>query len=206
MDKEKRKEKWENFWYYYKVHTIVGIFVVIIIIYSIASAMARKDSILNVTILGGYLEEEKRVELQDQATKVFAENPEKQEVTISFNLFDNELKDPASMAIQQKIVAMSQVGELDVLILDKEQFKRFSEFGLFIKLDDVKGLKNQNMKFVKSKVKDSDTQEYSYGIDIENSKILKSLGYDTKDKILGLGVNSEKVDTSVAFAKWILGK
>ena len=184
MDKEKRKEKWENFWYYYKVHTIVGIFVVIIIIYSIASAMARKDSILNVTILGGYLEEEKRVELQDQATKVFAENPEKQEVTISFNLFDNELKDPASMAIQQKIVAMSQVGELDVLILDKEQFKRFSEFGLFIKLDDVKGLKNQNMKFVKSKVKDSDTQEYSYGIDIENSKILKSLGYDTKDKIL----------------------
>ena len=65
MDKEKRKEKWENFWYYYKVHTIVGIFVVIIIIYSIASAMARKDSILNVTILGGYLEEEKRVELQD---------------------------------------------------------------------------------------------------------------------------------------------
>ena len=89
MDKEKRKEKWENFWYYYKVHTIVGIFVVIIIIYSIASAMARKDSILNVTILGGYLEEEKRVELQDQATKVFAENPEKQEVTISFNLFDN---------------------------------------------------------------------------------------------------------------------
>lgn len=206
MDKEERKEKMENFWYYYKVHTIVGIFALIVIIYSIVSAMARKDTILNVTFLGGYLEEDKRIELQDEATKLFAKDPEKQEVAITFNIYDKELKDPTSMAIQQKIIAMSQVGELDVLILEKDEFMKFSEVGLFIKLDDVEGLKDQDIKFVKTKIKDTDTEEHSYGIDIEDSQILKSLGYDTKDKVLGIGVNSKRVDTSVGFIKWILNK
>ena len=49
MDKQLLKEKLDNFWYYYKIHVLVGIFIVFVVVYSIVEAAGAKGCALNVT-------------------------------------------------------------------------------------------------------------------------------------------------------------
>jgi hypothetical protein len=68
MDRAVLREKLDNYWYYYKVHTLVGIFVIIVVAYTIATSIGQKGTALNVTMLGNYINDTKKIELQDEAT------------------------------------------------------------------------------------------------------------------------------------------
>ena len=50
MEKESFKAKWSNYWYYYKYHTLFGVFVIIVVILIVFSCM-RSDEPVALTVV-----------------------------------------------------------------------------------------------------------------------------------------------------------
>ena len=50
--KEINKKLFENYWYYYKIHTIAGIFILILLIYSIVECANKVDPDATVSYIG----------------------------------------------------------------------------------------------------------------------------------------------------------
>lgn len=207
VDKVQLKEKAENFWYYYKVHTIVVVVLIVIVTIGILSAVSRKDSALNVTILGHLVNDEKRQNLQNEVTSKLIKNS-KQEISLNFMAFDKDSKDEASIAVVQKIVAMVSMKDLDILIADREVFDSYAKQGMFLRLDTVNGLsmlKNNGIKFINSRAEGKDTEDVPYGIDVADNKILLGMDYDSDNKVLGIVANTKRMDLTLQFLKWMFG-
>ena len=130
------KEKLAYFWYYYKIHTIVGILVLIFagnFIYDIATA---KDSAFNGIMLNSY--------------GLSAENLQagfSEYAGIDLNEYDCYIDTNSSlsvtslseydMATSQKIIAQFQTNELDAVIFDSQAFNNYSGNEMFLDLRTV---------------------------------------------------------------------
>lgn len=58
MTKNEFNEKWENYWYHYKWHTLAGIFVAICLIFTISDFATRDKIDLDLTYIGDYMDYE----------------------------------------------------------------------------------------------------------------------------------------------------
>ncbi len=58
MTREEFNEKWENYWYHYKWHTLLGIFVAFCLIFTVADHITRKASDFDITYIGDYMDYE----------------------------------------------------------------------------------------------------------------------------------------------------
>lgn len=201
------KKKLENYWYYYKLHTIAAIFVVIVIIVSITSAVGNKQPVLNVDLVGKSISEDARVKMEDKFNSELVKNP-KQTVSISFMQYDSSPKGDPQMnsAVINKIMATTASKELDVIIIDKDTFDSYVKQGMFLRIDKVSELGDlgqTNLKFIDGK-QENDKENYHYGIDVSDNEMLKATGYDTNDKVLGIVSNSTRKDISSKFIKILL--
>lgn len=65
-EQQTAKSKWENFWFYYKWHVVIGAAAVILAVFTIVSMMNRTKYDLTVTLVtGGVLSEDLRSELSE---------------------------------------------------------------------------------------------------------------------------------------------
>ena len=55
MTREERREKWENYWYHYKWHTILAIFVTVCALYTVFDYTTRQSSDFDLTYIGDYM-------------------------------------------------------------------------------------------------------------------------------------------------------
>lgn len=203
---EEFRAKLDNYWYYYKVHTFVGIFVAIVLISTIVGIVQQKETMLNVSILGQGMDDVKKAALQDEASRLFVADPKEQEITLGYMPYSRESQDPASRAVVDKLLVMTAAGDLDVAIMNKEDFDMYSRAGMFIKLDKIDGLpglEENGYKTVSSKA-ESDDKEYAYGISVENCEKLKATGYFAENKVLAFTVNSKRQELSIKVVKWLL--
>lgn len=58
MNKNEFNEKWENYWYHYKWHTLIGIFVLICAIVTVNDFATRRNTDFDLTYIGDYMEYE----------------------------------------------------------------------------------------------------------------------------------------------------
>lgn len=58
MTKEAFNEKWENYWYHYKWHTLIGIFVAICLIFTVSDYASRNSIDFKMTYIGDYMDYE----------------------------------------------------------------------------------------------------------------------------------------------------
>lgn len=206
MDKSTFMEKLDNYWYYYKVHTIVAVLAVFALIFFISDGLKQKTPVLNVVLTGQTISEDRLTSLQNEATARFAKG-KKQEVSLEFLVLDRNSNSQESMAVLAKITAMVQAKDLDVIVMDRDSFDSYAKQGLFLRLDTINGapvLKDGKLKFVMSRVDDKEDSDHPYGIDVSNNEILKGTGYDTKGKVLGIAVNTQRMGLVLQFLKWIL--
>lgn len=206
MDKSALKAKLDNYWYYYKIHTIVALLSVVVLVFLISDMAGRKTPILNVILTGNNINYENLSSLQDRATDKFAKG-NKQEVALSFLTFDKNSQSQQTIAVSEKILAMIQAKELDILVMDRDSFDTYAKQGTFLRLDTINGapkLNNGAVKFVMSRVNDHDDKDYPYGIDVSGNAMLKDAGYDTEGKVLGIVVNTQRLNLTLQFLKWIL--
>lgn len=130
------KGKLEYFWYYYKVHTIAGIFILIMAITLIHDMVTAKDFIFYGVMVNSY-------QLQaDALENSFAEyaglDLEEYDCYIDTSTsLSLTTYDQYNMATVQKLMAQMQSGDLDVLVFNSEIFNNYSLNGMFMDLRTV---------------------------------------------------------------------
>lgn len=130
------KGKLEYFWYYYKVHTIAGIFILIMAITLIHDMVTAKDFIFNCVMVNSFQLNAEAVEnsfaeyagLDLDKYDCFIDTS----TTLSLTTYDQY-----NMATVQKIMAQMQSRDLDVLVFNSEIFNNYSLNGMFLDLRTV---------------------------------------------------------------------
>jgi len=159
----KMDKKWfENYWYYYRIHTIAGIFVAIILVVSLVECANKVYPDLSVSYIGekAFNEEisanikQTFVEYIDDATKNGKLDVEFMPITIS-----KEVKSEQDMAMMQKAQLEIAAGESYLYIMDRAYFEQYAKEGLFLNIADKLGKSGE-----------------VFGVPLNNSSVFSSLG------------------------------
>ncbi len=202
------KEKVEYIWDYYKVHIIVSILVIYLLVSFTSSIINRKDYVLNIALIGKYMDFDRQSEFSKKVTKELIGDPSgKKQASIDFYRFvkgpnGNFTLDPAST---QKLMARMGAQDIDVIVLDKNNFDILARQGAFLRLDKVKELNLSGLNVAKVEKPSGELKPGVYGIYVGwNNEYLKNLGYDYNDKIIAIMANGQRKDLAIKFVKWLL--
>lgn len=202
LNKQKLIKELDNFWYYYKIHVVVGVCILAIILYIVLTNNPVKNSALNVVMIGNTGQAQQHT-LQKAATeKILGKNTDSI-IKMSFWPVKGELTSPENGARQQKLIAMIGAKDIDVLVMDKQAFLFYAKQGTFLKLDSLKQEFPKEARFLKAQGKNKG-RKYIYGIKIGQNHRLQSAGYDTKNKVLGIVANTGHQKRSIQFVRWLL--
>ncbi len=131
------KEKLDYFWYYYKVHTIVGIFVLILAIVFIRDAVNKKDYAYYCTFLNSF-SMDAETGFMDEFAKTTDVDLDKFEVRLDDTTrFSLDGYDQTSMAMVQRFVAMIYAGDIDNAVMEKSLFTNYAKNETFMDLRQV---------------------------------------------------------------------
>ncbi|MBU3113979.1 hypothetical protein [Clostridium lacusfryxellense] len=204
-----KKKKAEYIWEYYKLH-IIGVLVVISIIGSLVhSQITKVDYVFNLTMLGNTVNTDKVTDLQSKLTSLVVKDGDtKKEAIISnMSLGGSTSSDPTMESqYMQKFVAQLSVGELDVVILDKDMFESFAKQDMFLRLDNLSGFDLASIKSEKIEATATDKTKAVYAINAKDIKVFKDVGYDTTNKVIGIISTTKQKNNSVLVLKWLLNK
>lgn len=198
-----RKQKIEYIWYYYKLHIIAAL-VVIIVIGSFASTfLTRKSTYVSVSLTGSYVDNNKLDDFNKKANKELLGDNKKSEVSITFLSKGGDTDYNTDQALTARIAAK----DIDILILPKSDFESYAKLGSFLDLSDLKNDSVfQKLNFIEATdTSDKKTEAKPYGIDADDfSKSFNEFTYDYKDKVVGILVNTPNKSNAVKFLKWML--
>lgn len=197
--------KLENFFHYNKVYMIVGIAVIIIVALSIRSCVNRVEPDFYLVCYGN----------------IYCENPEEVENDIRERL--PELAAPSALfistasddpqylyAANMKFVAMIAAGEIDVIIIDKENFDNYVAQGMFLPLDDlVDEFGFPEESYVRGSENIDETEdgepikgpEQIFGIDITGNEFLTENNIYAENAIVTIVRNTERMDKAMGFVR-----
>lgn len=72
MDQQEFKKKWENYWYYYKWHTIGGIFVILLIIFFVKDMVGKENFDATIMVaVSSYVDDSQTAELGETLEQYF---------------------------------------------------------------------------------------------------------------------------------------
>lgn len=131
------KEKLDYFWYYYKLHTCIGLFVLIVGIFLIVDVAKAKDYVYTCTFVNANPVNEE-TGFMDAFAATTDVDLSKHNVYLDDSVhFSTESYDQTSMAMMQKFASMIYVGEIDNLIMEKNLFATYAENQAFLDLRTV---------------------------------------------------------------------
>lgn len=136
--KEERKKKWDNFWYYYKYHVLIGAFVLFCVITFVKDMLGKVSYDYNVGFLGDYsITEDDKTKLEKWFTKNAKDLNNDGEVHVQINDYfipseGDEGYDPQIvMAGQTKFSADVQTASSAIYFISKASYDKFREMELF---------------------------------------------------------------------------
>ncbi|SHI82642.1 extracellular solute-binding protein [Clostridium amylolyticum] len=201
-----KKEKMEYIWDYYKIHILVGVFIIIAVSWTIYTNVNKTEYVFNCTLLGEGVNLSKKAEFEDKLTKIVLEEPEdKKQAYMDFievkgsSSVENSI-DPYAM---QKLSARVAAGDIDIFIVDEKNFQRFAMQGMFEILDSFSELDLSDKNAVKIEKGSEDVKSGIYGVRVKDNASLKDMGYSTEDKIAGIVTLSKNKDKGAAVLKWL---
>jgi hypothetical protein len=199
-----RKEKIEYIWDYYKLHIISVIIVIAVLASFIHGQLTKIEYVVNVTMIGNAASEPKREELERKLTSlVVKEGEQRKQAFVDVITTD---KSELSYEMTQKFVVRIAAGEIDVVILDKGFFDSFVKQDMFLPLESINQINLSDIKQDKIEASGSNNNKAVYAISVEGNKELEAMGYDTKNKVLGIIASSKQKDNGIKVFKHILGK
>lgn len=200
-------EKMEYIWDYYKVHILVGFFIIFILVAFINTMVNKKEYILNIALLGQYIDYDKEAKFDKEITQeiIGNSNGKKQAFVDFYRLIkDSDGTYVLDAPSFEKLMVRIGSGQIDVMIVDKKYFNIFVDQGAFLCLNDLKDLDLEKLHLaeVNSSLK---IKPGVYGIYIDNdNKYLDYLGYDYKNKIIVIMNKDQHKELSIKFIKWLL--
>lgn len=156
-------KKWfENYWFYYRVHTIVGIFVILISIYTIVECANKVDPDVTVTYIGSsYFDENFASSFEEKLSPLIvdADGDGIKKIFFSALTIGGEIRSEQDIAMQQKAQLEIAVGDTYLYLMDRQNFEMYQEQGVF---ENISQYLNET--------------EPVYGVPAHKSAFLKELG------------------------------
>lgn len=142
MTKEKFKKKWENYWFYYKIHTIVAVVLILIVALLVKQCSDRVNPDITVMIVS------RTVNLSDAQTASIQNMLDKYTTDINGDgrrvaecdcyYFGDAQNAQMNYALQAKLIANVSDAERVLYITDDGYYKELSKTGsLFDKLSNI---------------------------------------------------------------------
>ncbi|SDN96607.1 hypothetical protein [Acetanaerobacterium elongatum] len=144
MTQKEFKRKWDNYWYYYKWHTIAGVFVLFLAILFTKDMIFKEKFDATILLCTSYYVDDTKVEeLEKQAEKYFPDVDKNGEVNIAVEpIFitkdaKGEPTDPqTAYAMQMKMIAEITSDPAMVYIFDQSYYDTYTEQAPLRKLSD----------------------------------------------------------------------
>ena len=195
------KSKLDNFWYYYKYHTIIGIFIVLVAFYIIFTGKDNKSSDFNIVVfsMNNPIDD---TNIKQDLDNIIVTDKNKKEVKINFLPYD--ISDPTSQTSAMSIQALSvwlAVGDIDILIANEDIIKPYSvdEEGkntlVFVPLNFI------NIDSIRT-IKDVDNEDI--GLLVSDIPKLKELNFYDKDLYLSVVSSGKYRDKAQAVINYLL--
>ena len=209
MKGKRLNEKFQYFWEYYRVATLVTILVAVFLgnlIYTVATA---KDNALYAVFVNGYtdMDTEEYMAGFDEYAQIDTKN---YSTTLETNFtLSQDSADTYAVANLQKFAAQVAAQEVDVMIADPDTFNQYAENGYLGGLNEFlseETLSRYSDRLIYANIPDDDTEEeVPVGIDIADCALLQETqayaGYD--NVYFGILVNTEHAENAEKFLEYI---
>jgi hypothetical protein len=193
----KKQTKLAHFFYYYRIHVIVGIIVILVAGYMIKDGIDKRRAAaslppanLSVSIFGNYYFADVDL-LQKNMLKLV---PEWKRIDTTLVFVPPEVKSPQDMAMQQKSVLVFMTEHSELYITDEKNFKSLAAQGAFIRLDEFGGSESLNVppdKLLTARA-DGETGDHPYGIDVTGNPVFKGIELSGEREIIAIRATKEK--------------
>jgi hypothetical protein len=193
----KKQTKLAHFFYYYRIHVIVGIIVILVAGYMIKDGIDKRRAAaslppanLSVSIFGNFYFADVDL-LQKNMLKLV---PEWKRIDTTLVFVPPEVKSPQDMAMQQKSVLVFMTEHSELYITDEKNFKSLAAQGAFIRLDEFEGSESLNVppdKLLTARA-DGETGDHPYGIDVTGNPVFKGIELSGEREIIAIRATKEK--------------
>lgn len=192
------KQRVSYFWDYYRYHVIASGIALLVVGMMFKEISDKPNILLNVAISERVNESTDMTQLEQALTAVFNPQAKDEEVirvyAYPFNQIESNLNDLTQVYLE-KFVAQVAISELDVFILEEQDFSYFFEQGIFKPLDQL--LQNLDVVDLKTQVKLIENQVYA--IRLDGNETLAAEGIETENKVITILSNSMRPEESEAF-------
>ena len=199
------KKRCRYFWDYYRYH-VIGACLILVLMGTVIREVANQSTILLNVVISEMINERTDVtELEQQLTQLVKSEAEENETiriyTYPFNNIESSSSDLTQVYLE-KFVAQVAISELDVFILEENDFSYFYEQGLFKPLDEllqeVEGIDSSDYLLAED--------DHVYAIRLEGNKLLEAKGIETKNKVVTVLSNSLRQEESADLILALLNK
>ncbi len=195
------KKKLDNYLYYYKYHTIIGLIIVLLASYYYFTASGNKQSDFNI-VLFSINNPFADLNIKQDLDDLIVSDKNKKEVKISFLPFDvSDQNSQASMMSFQALAVWVSAQDVDILMANEEIIKNYSidEEGkstyTFVPLNEYK------IDSVKS-LEDNDKNKIA--LLVSDLKRLKNIEFFDKDLYISIVSNGKNKDKAEKVINYLL--
>lgn len=193
-------KKANNFFYYHKVHILIGIIVVIVIALTVKSIVTKVDPDVTIGIMGIINQQE----ADGFGAKIKEKIPEIKEIAFDSALLTGDPNDPQAYVYMQKAMVMLAASDCKLFLVNKYAYDTYVQNGAFMPLEEIAeelDIDTSGSEYLKTRVVDEwedvtdmnaerkpktykDEVPRLYGIDITNNKFLADAGILGPERIL----------------------
>ncbi len=135
LTQQEFKRKWENYWYYYKWHTIAGLFVLLLVVIFIRDMVGREKYDANILLATSrFVSDEQVAEFEQQAEKYFTDIDGDGQVNLSvipIQIQKGENGQPAdpqyAYSMQVKLMAEVSSDRAMIYVFDQDFYDLFTQ-------------------------------------------------------------------------------
>lgn len=142
MTKEQFKKKWENYWFYYKIHTIVAVVLILVVAVLVKQCADRVEPDMTVMIVSKdvSLTETQLTSLENKLAKYTADvNGDGRKIVLCENYHMNDKENSQMVvALNQKLMAEISASDTSLFVTDDSYYKKFNgKNTFFFKLNKI---------------------------------------------------------------------
>lgn len=214
-----RKERFSYIWYYYRIHIIIALAVLIFLSSTIYEVATRKESAFSCAMVNSNIFPMEDTMLPEDYAKFAGIDTDTYDLNIENGLtIDYEGTDQMSYSYSQKITAMISSKQLDSLTGDPTVIDKYSSIGSFANLDEI--LPDDLKEKLKGKF---EYYYYTYeedgkvpvGVIITDSAILKN-AYQSEDVtgvyspsktvVYSIAINAPHKENAIRFLEYLISE
>lgn len=170
------KKKWENFWYYYKIHVGVGIFAAIFLVITIRDCAQNIEPDVTLVYMGMDLQPNHITHMEEEFLEILqdANNDGKKKISI------------LPVTNEQKLQLLVITRDAQLLVLERRIFEAYAQLGAFQPLDMFIEPYQINITAHPEiqRIPQEEQEEHVYGISLEGNRFFENMGLAANDKYL----------------------